>query len=283
MQYYSKNDCLDCVLKSPLAVTSKDQRAWLDIFARYCLVEDPVGSAPHLSGVYDRALGRRGNAPLMRFYNTFIAPYEIIFHVDRDVVEGLLVVRDLTIEIRMSARVRVHVPMHLMYELVEEQGELKIFRLAAHWEMLPSLRQQMSFGWDSVSAGLSAGWRMYRYLGLGGSAGFMRAIRSIGSVGKLQLDTFVRFVNGGNADGVGSLMNDSSGSIYYAGENLSPAQLVEAQLSVSTGKIIAAGNYVSASCRVSSQESVSHGVVFFEFSMKTRKICEVRFYLEETP
>jgi hypothetical protein len=279
MQGFSRQDCINTVLKSPEAVAAKDQQAWLDIFARYSLVEDPVGSTPHVSGVFDRIVGRRGNGPLQRFHNTFIAPYEIIFHVDRDVVAGLLVVRDLTIEIRMSAKVVVHVPMHLVYELIEEGGELKIFRLAAHWEMIPSVNQQMSYGWASVTAGLLAGLRMLRFLGLGGTVGFMRAAKSVGGEGKRNVDTFIRFVNGGNAEGLLSLIGDG-GSVLLSGERVAATQLVAAGLSISTGKILSSGNYVSASCRVSSSEGELQGVVFFEFDMKNKKLCDVSFYLE---
>jgi hypothetical protein len=279
MQSFSRQDCINTVLKSPEAVAAKDQQAWLDIFAGYSLVEDPVGSVPHVSGVFDRNMGRRGNGPLQRFYNTFIAPYEIIFHVDRDVVAGLLVVRDLTIEIRMSAKVVVHVPMHLVYELIEEGGELKIFRLAAHWEMIPSVNQQMSYGWASVTAGLLTGLRMLRFLGLGGTVGFMRAAKSVGAEGKRNADTFIRFVNGGNAEGLLSLMG-GGGSVLLSGERVAATQLVAAGLSISTGKILSSGNYVSASCRVSSSEGELQGVVFFEFDMKNKKLCDVSFYLE---
>jgi hypothetical protein len=279
MQSFNRQDCINTVLKSPEAVAAKDQQAWLDIFARYCLVEDPVGSAPHISGVFDRKMGRRGNGPLQRFHNTFIAPYEIIFHVDRDVVAGLLVVRDLTIEIRMSAKVVVHVPMHLVYELIEERGELKIFRLAAHWEMTPSVNQQMSYGWASVTAGLLTGFRMLRFLGLGGTVGFMRAVKSVGEEGKRDVDAFIRFVNGGNSEGLLSLMVDGS-SVLLSGERVTVTQLVAAGLSISTGKILSSGNYVSASCRATSIEGELQGVVFFEFNMKNKKICDVIFYLE---
>jgi hypothetical protein len=279
MQSFSRQDCINTVLKSPEAVAAKDQQAWLDIFARYSLVEDPVGSAPHVSGAFDRKMGSRGNGPLQRFHSTFIAPYEIIFHVDRDVVAGLLVVRDLTIEIRMSAKVVVHVPMHLVYELIEERGELKIFRLAAHWEMIPSVNQQMSYGWASVTAGLLTGLRMLRFLGLGGAVGFMRAVKSVGEEGKRNVDTFIRFLNGGNTQGLLSLMADGS-AVLLSGERVTVTQLVAAGLSVSTGKILSSGNYVSASCRASSSEGELHGVVFFEFNMKDKKLFDVSLYLE---
>ncbi len=121
---YGPEACLAAVMRSPEAVGIHDKDAWLSIFASYNIVEDPVGSTPHVSGVYDSRSRRRDNAALSRFYDTFIAANEISFHVERDIVCGLKVVRDLTIEIKMSAKVTVHVPMHLMYGLIHRVGYL---------------------------------------------------------------------------------------------------------------------------------------------------------------
>ena len=103
-------------------VSVKDRQAWLSIFARYNIVEDPVGSAPHVSGILDCKTGIRGNGPLQRFYDNFFEPNKIVFHVENDVVSCGRVLRDLDIEITMSTGLNVSVPMHLIYELVEEKG-----------------------------------------------------------------------------------------------------------------------------------------------------------------
>ena len=139
---HDADDCLRLVERSPAAVRAHDKQAWLALFAIHHVVEDPVGSTPHRTGVPGNRGRQRGAAPLSRFYDTFIAANDIRFHVDRNIVCGLHVVRDLTIEIAMSPQVTVHVPMHLLYELTEEGGELRISRLAAHWELWPMLRQQ---------------------------------------------------------------------------------------------------------------------------------------------
>ena len=91
--HFNDADCLALIEKSPAAVAVQNKAAWMDIFARYSLVEDPVGSTPHLSGVYDCRQGYRGRERLSRFYDTFIAPNKIRFQVDRDTVCGLHVVR----------------------------------------------------------------------------------------------------------------------------------------------------------------------------------------------
>jgi len=106
------------VQKSPAAVAIHDKTAWMSIFAKYHVVEDPVGSKPHIGGVYDAASGQRGHGALSRFFDTFIAPNKISFDVKRDRVCGNHVARDLTINIQMSEKVHAQVPMHLVYELI---------------------------------------------------------------------------------------------------------------------------------------------------------------------
>ena len=103
-------------------MAAHDKQAWLGIFARDCVVEDPVGSAPHVSSSSGSDDGHGRNSPLSRFYDTFIAANDIRFLVQRDIVCGLHVVRDLSLEITMSPDVCVCVPMHLLYELTEQDG-----------------------------------------------------------------------------------------------------------------------------------------------------------------
>ncbi len=197
----SAADCLALVERSPAAVAAKDKAAWLALFASYNLVEDPVGSAPQITGIYDRRHGYRGSDRLGRFFDTFIAPNTIRFHVDRDVVCGLHVVRDLTIEITMSPQVVVRVPVHLLYELTVEDDALKIFRLAAHWEFWPMLKQQTASGWPFVTVGCASAVRLLRHMGIAGMAGYMRALSSVGAAGKEQIARFVRYFNSGRCGG----------------------------------------------------------------------------------
>ncbi len=97
----AKGELLATVARSPAAVAAGDRAAWVSIFAHFNIVEDPVGSRPHHSGIFDAKAGKRCQAPLERFFDTFIAPNDIRFHVDRDIVCENHVVRDLTIEISM--------------------------------------------------------------------------------------------------------------------------------------------------------------------------------------
>lgn len=287
-QPFSADDCIDLVNRSPAAVAAHDRDAWLSIFAQYNIVEDPVGSAPHFSGVYDRRDGRRGFGPLKRFYQAFIAANSIQFHVKRDIVCGLHVVRDLNIEILMSGRVVVLVPMHLLYELTtehvelggEQKEELRVFRLAAHWELAPMLKQQMAYGLDSLIAGSAAGLRMLRYLGLRGTVRFMQAMSSVGNQSKERVAQFSYMLKHRHGAGLSALFAKSNADVAfpYAGQSITVAELAKLGGELKFTKKLAAGNVVSASFTYSNETESRQGVAFFEFERRSLLIISAKFY-----
>lgn len=195
MPSFNAHACLNLVNLSPAAVTSQDKKAWLNLFARRAIVEDPVGSRPH---THDKG---NPQGPLARFYDTFIHGNKIIFNVERDFVQDGMVLRDLSMTIVMSKKVQVVVPMHLLYELTEQDGELKIQRLAAHWELVPMSRQLMRFGLASLGASIKNAIKMLRHLGIGGMLGFMQARQSIGEAGK---EILKQYIASGMVEGVPS-------------------------------------------------------------------------------
>ena len=89
------------------------------MFTADASVEDPYGSRPHV-----------GLEEIGRFYDTFIAPRQIIFHRDVDLAVGAAVVRDLKLEIVMAPEVRLDVPMHLRYDLRESDGDWMVEQAA---------------------------------------------------------------------------------------------------------------------------------------------------------
>ncbi|MEZ5503762.1 MAG: hypothetical protein R3E50_14290 [Halioglobus sp.] len=273
-------DCLALVERSPAAVAAQDKAAWLSLFARYSIVEDPVGSAPHLCGLYDRRTGHRGPGCLSRFFDTFIAPNTIVFHVDRDSVCGLHVMRDLTIEITMAPEVVVRVPMHLLYELTVEAGELKIFRLAAHWELWPMLKQQLSGGRALLTVGNAAAVRMLRYQGIGGVAGFMRALSSVGAPGKERATRFAHYFNAGDATSLAGLFASPAVAVAFpqAGPRLSPAALIGQGGTLHCTKLLAAGNVVSATVAYRRADREWQGVALFELDRRSLRIVDLTFY-----
>lgn len=278
--HFDNVDCLALVERSPAAVAVHDKAAWLALFAKYNLVEDPVGSAPHITGIYDARAGYRGRQGLGRFYDTFIAPNTICFHVDQDIVNGLHVVRDVTIEIAMSAAVTVRVPAHLLYELTVEGDELKIFRLAAHWELAPMLRQQMASGWPFLAVGCASAARMWRHQGVRGMAGFMRALWGVGARGKAQVALFARHFNASNVAALEGVFANPAVVVAFphAGRYLSIAQCAAQGGEMRFTKLLAAGNVVSATLIYQRSDRQCHGVAIFEFDRHSLRIVALSFY-----
>ncbi|OAK51558.1 nuclear transport factor 2 family protein [Rhodococcoides kyotonense] len=170
---YASDKLLAFVEGSPAAVAVHDRTAWVDLYARDGVVNDPVGSRPH-----------RGHDAIARFYDTFIAPNTIEFHVEHDMVSGMSVVRDLSLTITMSAGGVVTVPMHLRYDLVDDGGSLEIARLAAHWELASMIGQLLRGGFAGVRSSIALTPQMIGNQGVSGLVGFMSGLRSVGAKGK---------------------------------------------------------------------------------------------------
>lgn len=288
----SRDQKLATVLASPAAVAAKDRAAWVSIFARYSTVEDPVGSQPHSSGGYDHGSGLRGQGKLERFFDTFIAPNEIEFLVDRDIICGNHVVRDLTIQITMAEKVVVKVPMHLLYELTEEacdltnkESELRISHLAAHWEAWPMVKQILGQGVPAYKVLCALGWRMMKIQGLSGALGFSKGFFGIGNTGKEAVEHFVSAVNNQNTGELAGLFEPLNLGIHlpYGVENHSPMDFLDHfNDQLSTSKVLVSGASATATMTLTNEQGVKkQGVVMFDFHGKTQKIHEVRFYWDE--
>ena len=64
----------DLARASQAAVKARDRAAWLGLFAADAVIQDPIGPSP-----FDRAgQGHRGPAAIAAFYDTVIAPNELI-------------------------------------------------------------------------------------------------------------------------------------------------------------------------------------------------------------
>ncbi|HSV40562.1 MAG TPA: nuclear transport factor 2 family protein [Nocardioidaceae bacterium] len=162
-------DVLAVVRSSPEAVAAHDKQRWMSLFAESYVIEDPVGSRPV-----------RGEA-ISDFWDCFIEHNDIAFEVHHDWVDGLQVVRDVTIHTTLATGITVHTPAHLRYTLDED---LKITHMAAHWEPAPVFAQLMRPNPKHVRSMVTMNARMFDKLGLGGTARFVGAVRSVGRMGK---------------------------------------------------------------------------------------------------
>ncbi|MFI5353528.1 MAG: nuclear transport factor 2 family protein [Candidatus Binatales bacterium] len=278
---FSPDQLMEVVKASPAAVARHDKQSWVALFSRHAVIEDPVGSKPHHNGLHDPRAGVRGSAPLERFFDTFIAPNDISFHVERDVVASPFVVRDVTIELVMKAGLKVHVPMHLLYEICDEDGAPKIAHLRAHWELVPMVRQVLANGWPGVLTMSSLGMRMAVNQGLGAILGFCRGVIGIHRAGKDTVTSFVNAVNEQNPNALAALFDPRNEGISFPGAEtiLDPAALCRSfDGTLSVSKLISSGYVTSCTCSVRSGDSELRGVGFFEFNSRTRKLHSVRLY-----
>ena len=264
------------VAQSPRAVAAGDKAAWLSMFSELAVIEDPVGSAAHISGVFDAKSGRCSNDVLSRFYDTFIEGNRIEFLTDKDYVVGNKVLRDIALKLEVNG-MQATVPMHLMYELVMEQAEIKVQRLSAHWEFFPMSRQMMS---SNVGGMLGYSLRLLKGLGFTGVIGFMRAVRSVGEAGKQSALQFVRANNSRQPKEVESLFDTNARGITSPvdGSFVTPRQFLSQELQLTASKLISAGNRVSCSLQIQRGEELISGAALFEFNWKTRKLDSVRFF-----
>jgi hypothetical protein len=248
-------ELLAVVERSPEAIAVHDRAAWVGLFTTDGQVEDPYGSRAHV-----------GHEQIGRFYDTFIAPRQIIFHRDFDVVNGTAVVRDLLLEIVMGAGVTLNVPMHLRYDLRASDGDWAVERLRAHWELPTMVVQMMRDGAKSLPVALRLGGELIRNQGLGGTAGFLAAFRRAGRHEKRCVEAFLSAAVSGDQLGVRRMLAD--GAVSSVGE------LVDQLRGGRWTKVIAAGDTVSASVITPS----GRGVVFCEIPSATGGITRVQYF-----
>ncbi|MEE6179585.1 nuclear transport factor 2 family protein [Mycobacterium sp. 050134] len=173
---------LAAVERSPQAAAAHDRTAWVSLFTDDGRVEDPVGSRPHV-----------GHAAIGRFFDTFIGPREITFHRHLDVVAGTVVLRDLELEVAMGPDVTMHIPAFLRYDLREDlpedpredlreiNGDWRIARLRAYWELPAMVRQFLRSGTRAMSPALRLSRGLLGNQGPRGAVGFMAGFRRPGA------------------------------------------------------------------------------------------------------
>lgn len=252
---------LATVQASPTAVAAHDRAGWVGLFAVDGQVNDPVGSRPH-----------EGRAAIERFYDTFIAPNTIVFHVEHDVVCGSSVMRDLTIETRMSTGAVLQVPMHLRYDLVDENGALKIRRLYAHWELPAMIRQLLRQGAKGLGTSATLGAQMLRHQGLGGALGFAQGFSGVGEAGKRQADAFLAAISQRDLDAAGRALAKKAALHWPYGTAVSLRQFANKACGLRWRKLLAAGRYVTATLTTADESRRGVALVHFDADVRISSV-----------
>ncbi|WP_280318161.1 nuclear transport factor 2 family protein [Nocardia wallacei] len=258
----SAAELLATVERSPQAVAVHDRAAWVGLFAPDALVEDPVGSRPH-----------RGTPAIERFYDTFIAPNGIAFRVHHDVVCGMTVYRDLTIETTMSTGVTLRVPMHLRYDLIRTADELRIRTLRAHWELPVMVGQLLMSGPPGLLAAAKLAPQLLGNQGLGGALGFARGFRRVGATAERTAATFLDAAARGDTSARSALTPDAT--LLWSGTPLGVAGFLQQATDLRSETAIAAGNFITTTITT----PTARGIAELEFTRNSEQIKAARIYV----
>lgn len=263
--------------ESPARVAVHDKVGWLGLFARQGMVEDPVGAAPHRRGE-----GVDGKPdPLDAFYETFIAPNEISLVSSLDVVAGREVARDVVISTRLMHGAQAEVAAYLLYEIVDEDGALRIARLGAHWQVMDMSLRVMGKGLRGLLAVNAITLRMLRTEGLAGLAGYLRGFSGIGGQGPATLEKFAAAVHSRDATALATLFTEHDATVEWPiGEMLRPADFLQRLPAGAEWHFERPQNsgFVTA-CRFSlSGPEPCQGIAFFHFDRDSRRIEKARFF-----
>jgi len=278
----TSEELLELVNRSPAAVAIHDRKAWLELFSRAAVVQDPVGTAPHRRTVSGDGAAS-GDDPLGRFWETFIAPNRISFTSYQDIVIGDEVVRDVLIRSELGSGISIEVPAYLIYRTTEENGEARIEVLMAHWELRSMVRQVIAAGLTGLSTMIQLGWRMLKIQGAAGVLGFAQGIsRGIFGRGRRAVRDFAATLNARDEKALVGLLDGEETLIEYpAGVGESVREFLDGagrDLRIDVSGLTSAGWSNSCVFRANRGDVTHRGVAFFEFNPKTRKIRSARFF-----
>jgi hypothetical protein len=257
---------LAAVERSPRAAAAHDRAGWVGLFTADGRIEDPVGSRPHV-----------GHGEIGRFYDTFIGPRDIVFHRDLDIVHGAAVIRDLDLEVAMGSAgsaVTMTIPAFLRYDLREVNGEWKIPKLCAYWELPSMMLQFLRNGVSAVPATIQLSQGLIRNQRLRGTAGFAAGFRRVGSRRKGLVDTFVAAVGGADKLAAQRTLSPDATMTFGDDNAVDIAALVARCPGATASKLIAAGCTVAAS--ITSRQG--RGVIFADVARRRNEIRRIRYF-----
>jgi len=269
-----QSQLLAAVERSPAAAAAYDRAGWVGLFTRKGRIEDPVGSLPHT-----------GVNQVGRFFDTFIAPRRIVFHRDLDVVSGNSVIRDLTLEVGMGTSVIMRIPAVLRYDLCEEDGQWRIDRLRAYWELPAMMMRFLGSGLAAIPQAVALTRSLLGNQGLRGSAGFAAGFRGARVRGKRTAQAFLEAISTGDLTNAAQFLTQQA-TITHGGppggaDSVGTAVLAtlgDAFADAIWPKIIAAGSTVAVSIRSAADPNDANGVLFVETTRDGARILAVTYF-----
>ena len=260
----SRSALIGAVDRSPLMAAEHDRDGWVGLFTDDGRVEDPVGSRPHV-----------GPERIGRFYDTFIAPRQIVFHHEADIVSDTTVIRDVMLEVGMGAAVTMHIPAVLRYDLREVQQHWRIERLRAYWELPAMVWEFARNGAPAAAQAVELSRALIRNQGWRGSLGFASGFRGPRFRGKRTVRGFLDAVASG--DQLRAWRALGSGALITDGERnqLKFSTFSDQLVGASWTKVIVAGSSVTASLR-----GPRPGVLIADLGASGGTITRLRYFAE---
>ncbi len=213
---------------SPAYVKAKNKAGWLGLYAKGAEIVDPEGA--------------RKQTDLEAFWDTFIAPNDIEFETITNVYSGKFRVRKVLIHTSsLEGKVKLTVPAHIVYEMVKEDGQMRIKSMHAHWNEGENIANVFGKGVYGFQLSMQMGTRILKNLGIGSMMDFTLNGFSI------HQGTWMSIVNN-FVESLSRNVTAKSLAYYFAPESVSIATLESLRgihpLNGLTSTIIA-GNYAS--------------------------------------
>jgi hypothetical protein len=205
--------------------------------------------------------------------------------VNQDIVTDSEVVRDVLIHTRLPNGAVSEVAAYLIYRGVEEGGEVKLAGLQAHWDFKGNaLRLLRNNGMKGVMASMAQFWNMLRIQGLKRVVQYLgAAYKGIRKKGITAVSSFAAAVNAGDEAALARLCEPDARIEFPAGKKMPASDFIKGvgkDLRLEVSGLRSAGWYTSCVFDAQGGGVRRHGVAFFQFSRKTKKIVSVRFFGE---
>jgi hypothetical protein len=266
MATYGRDRMLALVERSPAAAGAHDRDGWAGLFVDGGIVNDPFGSRPHVGG-----------AEIRRFYDTFIGPRNITFHRGADFVGERTVIRDLELEVEMSPKVTLRVPVFIRYDLYDCGDDLHIARLAAYWELPGMITQFARCGVPAVPVGAKLSGALLRNQGIGGAIGFAKGFRRVGAAAKATVARFLDAASHGDVSGARACLDPNAPVVVLGGAAAGVDHVIGQLTGVRSHKHLASGNTVAVALIIGDRK----GVGFFAFGAGRARITDVELMFDE--
>jgi hypothetical protein len=277
-----RDKLIELVNRSPELVEKHDREGWLNLFSSSAIVEDPVGAGMNRKG---KDL-RKGKDGLGRFYDIFIGPNKIKFTVHQDIIIGNEMVREVSIHTTLANGAVTDVHCYLIYRSAEEDGELKIENLRAHWDFgRNAITLLKSNGVKGVVASMAQFGSMIKIQGPKRVVEYLGVMyKGIMKKGIEEVDAFAAAVNRADEAAFARLFDPGATIEFPAGEKIAAGDFLKGtgnNLSLGISGLRSGGWYTSCVFDAKADGFNHHGVAFFQFNPKTKKILSTRFFWNE--